>query len=698
MAKKKLPEISEYEIEHLSVYGARVHNLKNIDVHIPRNKLVVITGISGSGKSSLAFDTIYAEGQRRYMESFSAYARQFLGTLERPDVDKVTGLSPVIAIEQKTTNKNPRSTVGTVTEIYDFVRLLYARVGEAYSYVTGKKMVRYSEEQIIEHILKTYAEKKIAILSPLVKGRKGHYRELFEQVRKQGYTKVRIDGDITDITDKMQVDRFKIHDIELIIDRLEVSEEDVPRIKTSSLLAMNMSKGEMMILDYGTNKIERLSKTLMCADSGISYEEPSPNSFSFNSPYGACPLCKGLGTLNKVNEKLILPDENKSIQQGGLIPLGEYKENFVFMQLRAIARKHKFELTDPIKNLSYEARNIILHGSGGSFSTETNFSSTSNNQNYDLSFEGIIPMLERYFNESSSESVRKWAEGFMEIKDCESCHGSRLKQEALYFKIGEKNIAELSAMDVSELHQWFEGLYEKLNDKQQLIAKELLKEISYNDLNSWTHAVKSVSKNFSDTLNWVSCFALAVNEENASFGRVVTAPTNGAAGVVPAVLMYYHLLAGGETENDIINFICTASEIGSLFKKGATISAAMGGCQAEIGVSSAMAAGALTACMGGTPQQSLQAAEIAMEHHLGMTCDPIGGLVQIPCIERNTMGAAKAIVASQLALQNDSAQMKVSLDSVIKTMWDTALDMNTKYKETADGGLATNVPIGLAEC
>ena len=480
MAKKKLPEISEYEIEYLSVYGARVHNLKNIDVHLPRNKMVVITGISGSGKSSLAFDTIYAEGQRRYMESFSAYARQFIGALERPDVDKVTGLSPVIAIEQKTTNKNPRSTVGTVTEIYDFIRLLYARVGEAYSYATGKKMVRYSEDQIIEHILTNYAEKKIAILTPLVKGRKGHYREMFEQVRKQGYTKVRIDGEIENITDKMQVDRFKIHDIELIIDRLEVGEEDLPRIKSSSLLAMNMGKGEMMVLDLETNKVERLSKTLMCADTGISYEEPSPNSFSFNSPYGACPFCKGLGTIYRVNEKLVIPDEKKSIQQGGIAALGEYKENFVFMQIRALAKKYKFELTDAINTLPVEAKHIIMYGNGeGRISTDYSATATYGKaQNYDLTFEGIMPMLERYFNDTASESVRKWAEGFMELKECESCHGSRLKQEALYFKINEKNIAELSAMDISDLYNWFEHLYERLNDKQQLIAKELLKEIS----------------------------------------------------------------------------------------------------------------------------------------------------------------------------------------------------------------------------
>ncbi|MFM2225804.1 MAG: excinuclease subunit UvrA [Bacteroidota bacterium] len=485
MAKKKevstkaLPQISEYEIEHLSVYGARVHNLKNIDVHLPRNKLVVITGVSGSGKSSLAFDTIYAEGQRRYMESFSAYARQFIGSLERPDVDKVTGLSPVIAIEQKTTNKNPRSTVGTVTEIYDFIRLLYARVGEAYSYATGKKMVRYSEEQIIEHILTNYNEKKIAILTPQVKGRKGHYRELFEQVRKQGFTKVRVDGIITDITDKMQVDRFKIHDIEIIIDRLDVTEDEISRIKTSSQTAMKMGKGEMMILDYETNKIERLSKTLMCADTGISYEEPSPNSFSFNSPYGACPHCKGLGSTYKVNEALVIPDDKKSIQKGGIIPLGEYKENFVFMQLNAMAKTHKFNLTDPINTLPFAVLNMILHGNITEKLTVPESQKTASwyNKN-DVTFEGVIPMLERYFGETTSESIRKWAEEFMELKDCTECNGTRLRKESLYFKINNLNIAELSNMDISDLHPLFEGLYDTLNDKQKTIAKELLKEIA----------------------------------------------------------------------------------------------------------------------------------------------------------------------------------------------------------------------------
>jgi excinuclease ABC subunit A len=459
------------------VFGARVHNLKNIDVHIPRNKLVVITGVSGSGKSSLAFDTIYAEGQRRYMESFSAYARQFLGTLERPDVDKVTGLSPVIAIEQKTTNKNPRSTVGTVTEIYDFIRLLYARAGDAYSYATGKKMVRYSEEQILEHIISTYDSKKIAILSPLIKGRKGHYRELFEQTRKQGFTKVRVDGIITDITDKMQVDRFKIHDIEVLIDRIEVTEDDFARIKTSSQTAMKMGKGEMMILDYETNRIERLSKTLMCADTGISYEEPSPNSFSFNSPYGACPYCKGLGSTNIVNEALVIPDAKKSIQKGGLAPLGEYKENFVFMQLNAISKKYKFSLTDPINSISAEAMNVVLHGN---VSTDNALSSKTDTwqDKSDLVFEGVLPMLQRYFNETASDGIRKWAEEYMELKDCVECNGTRLRKESLYFKIAEKNIADLSEMDISQLHHWFSNVVESLSEKQTAIAFELIKEIT----------------------------------------------------------------------------------------------------------------------------------------------------------------------------------------------------------------------------
>ncbi len=473
-AKSKLPAISDSEIEYLSVLGARVHNLKNISVHIPRNQLVVITGISGSGKSSLAFDSIFAEGQRRYMESFSAYARQFIGSMERPDVDQINGLSPVIAIEQKTTNKNPRSTVGTVTEIYDFIRLLYARTGEAYSYVTGKKMVRYSEEQIVQHITTNYEGKKIAILAPLIKGRKGHYRELFEQVRKQGYTKIRVDGTIQNIVDKMQLDRFKIHDIELVIDRMEMEEDLLERVKASVQVALKMGKGQLMITNLDAPKAELLSKTLMCADSGISYDEPSPNSFSFNSPYGACPACKGMGMIHEVNKTALIPDSNLSIHKGGLAPLGIYKDNFAFGQLKALAKKYKFSLDEPIKKLSPAVMDVILNGSG-----DEKITGISNpwSANAETSYEGLVPQLKRYYEESTSEGIRRWAEEYMELSTCATCEGTRLRKESLYFKINEKNCAELGAMDLDELHHWFEQLPSKLSSKQLQISTEIIKEI-----------------------------------------------------------------------------------------------------------------------------------------------------------------------------------------------------------------------------
>jgi excinuclease ABC subunit A len=486
MAKQKtsdtsaLPAISQAEIKYLSVYGARVHNLKNIDVNIPRNKLVVITGISGSGKSSLAFDTIYAEGQRRYMESFSAYARQFIGAMERPDVDKITGLSPVIAIEQKTTNKNPRSTVGTVTEVYDFLRLLYARLGEAYSYNTEKKMVKYTEDQILESILQKYNSEKVALLAPIVKGRKGHYREVFEQLRKQGYTKVRLDGAVVELVDKMQVDRFKIHDIELIIDRLEVGEAELERIKKSVQTALKIGKGQMMVLLLAPNsQPEIMSKTLMCADTGLSYDDPSPNTFSFNSPYGACSYCKGLGVSLHIDPKLIIPDYTKSIDQGGIAPLGKDRDNFLFTQIKAIAQNEKFTFSTPINELSSKAIALILHGTLDQkleMSLDMGLGKQSHLK-YQITFEGIIPMLKRYHTNTNSDSIRKWAEDYMEQIPCAECNGDRLKKESLYFKLNDKNIAQISQYDIATLFDWFTNLPKALNAKQLIIGAELLKEI-----------------------------------------------------------------------------------------------------------------------------------------------------------------------------------------------------------------------------
>ncbi|MBS1656853.1 MAG: excinuclease ABC subunit UvrA [Bacteroidetes bacterium] len=473
-----IPEIAEQETEFLEVYGARVHNLKNIDVKIPRNKLVVITGISGSGKSSLAFDTIYAEGQRRYMESMSSYARQFVGDFERPDVDKITGLSPVISIEQKTVNKNPRSTVGTITEIYDFMRLLYARTAEAYSYESGEKMVRYTEDQIFDHVKENFKDEKIALLAPLVRGRKGHYRELFEQVRKQGYLKVRVDGEIKELKEKMQVDRYSIHDIELIVDRVEVNEKSHDRLKKSLQLSLRLGKGSVMIMIADEpGKVYNFSKQLMDPASGISYEEPSPNTFSFNSPYGACPHCKGLGFVYEVKKEVIIPDESKSINDGGILPLGEVRDNFVYQQIRSLATKYKFTLATPVKKIPREALNMILYGSkeekvdiAMNFDEEENF-------NYYTTFEGIIPMIYRWYRDTSSDNLRKWAEEFMESITCPECHGTRLKKESLFFKLDEKNIAELAEMSIAELQLWFDDIETRLNEKQIQIGKEVLKEI-----------------------------------------------------------------------------------------------------------------------------------------------------------------------------------------------------------------------------
>jgi excinuclease ABC subunit A len=462
------------EQKDVEVYGARVHNLKNIDVSFPRNELVVITGLSGSGKSSLAFDTIYAEGQRRYMETFSAYSRQFMGGMERPDVDKVSGLSPVIAIEQKTTSKNPRSTVGTITEIYDFMRLLYARVADAYSYNTGEKMERMSEDQILQNIFNKFDGVAVNILAPVVKGRKGHYRELFEQIRKQGYVKVRVDGEIKDITAKMQVDRYKIHDIEVVIDRLIVDVKDKKRLLDSLQIAMKMGKGVIKISDKDNN-VAHFSKFLMCPTTGISYDEPQPNSFSFNSPYGACERCDGLGYIFVVDKESVIPNPKLSILNGGLAPLGEYRDIWMFQVLKALAKKYSFSLSTPIEKLSDEVVNMILNGSPDLIKVEVEYNKW-NVQNYNITFDGIIKMLEEQ-NEKRSESASDDMDEFRRLKTCPECHGARLKKESLHFKVDGKNIFELSSMDINNLHQWFDKVDERLSDRQNIIAKEILKEI-----------------------------------------------------------------------------------------------------------------------------------------------------------------------------------------------------------------------------
>ncbi|RZK16614.1 MAG: excinuclease ABC subunit UvrA, partial [Pedobacter sp.] len=430
------------EQKDVEVYGARVHNLKNIDVSFPRNQLVVITGLSGSGKSSLAFDTIYAEGQRRYMETFSAYSRQFMGGMERPDVDKVSGLSPVIAIEQKTTSKNPRSTVGTITEIYDFMRLLYARVADAYSYNTGEKMERMSEDQILQNIFNKFDGLAVNILAPVVKGRKGHYRELFEQIRKQGYVKVRVDGEIKDITAKMQVDRYKIHDIEVVIDRLIVDGKDKKRLLDSVQTAMKMGKGVIKISDKDNN-VAHFSKFLMCPTTGISYDEPQPNSFSFNSPYGACERCDGLGYIFVVDKESVMPNPKLSILNGGLAPLGEYRDTWMFQVLKSLAKKYSFSLSTPIEKLSDEVINIILNGSPDLIKVEVEYNKW-NVQNYNITFDGIIKMLEEQ-NEKRSESATDDMDAFRKLKTCPECHGARLKKESLHFKVDGKNIFDLAS-------------------------------------------------------------------------------------------------------------------------------------------------------------------------------------------------------------------------------------------------------------
>ncbi len=467
----------ETDNEQIEIYGAREHNLKNIDVIIPRNKLVVITGLSGSGKSSLAFDTIYAEGQRRYIESFSAYARQFLGSLERPDVDKINGLSPVISIEQKTTNKNPRSTVGTITEIYDFMRLLFARAADAFSYLTNERMVKYTDEEILTLILKNFNDKKIALLAPVVKGRKGHYRELFEQLLKQGFTKVRVDGEILELNSKIKIDRYKTHDIEIVVDRIEANETAKQRLSQSMQTAMKHGKGSLMVMDNDTSVIRFFSRNLMCPTSGIAYDDPAPNMFSFNSPYGACPRCNGLGTVSEIDANKIIPDKKLSIKKGALVPLGEYKDNWIFRQIEAIGEKYNFKLTDPVSDISDDAINVILYGSSEVFKVRES-AYGSNGTGYSLSFEGIVNFIARQNNdEQKSKSLENWITSFLEKKPCPKCHGSRLKQESLYFRIAEKNIYELACMDIQMLNDWFTAVDKKLSKKQLVIATEVLKEI-----------------------------------------------------------------------------------------------------------------------------------------------------------------------------------------------------------------------------
>ncbi len=472
MSGKKSQETAEEEF--IEVTGARVHNLKNIDIRIPRNQLVVITGLSGSGKSSLAFDTIYAEGQRRYMETFSSYARQFIGNMERPDVELITGLSPVISIEQKTSGWNPRSTVGTITEVYDLFRLLFARIGEAYSYVSGKKMVKYSEAQVIDHVLSTYQEKKIILLAPVIRGRKGHYREIFEQARKQGYSKVRVDGQMMDLRPGMQVDRYKVHDIEIVIDRIQVQHSRRDRLASSVQLAMKMGNGLLMVEDEA-GQVVPYSQNLMDPENGISYEDPSPNTFSFNSPYGACPNCDGLGKLHQVDMEKVIPDPKKSINETGIAPLGEVRENMTFQQLRAISKQYGFTFSTAIENIPKKALEIILHGGEEGFEVKPNYS--QNEFVYNLAREGLVNMLVRWHRDSTSEKIRQWAEDFMTISLCPECQGARLKKEALHFKVAGLNISELAEMDLSDLARWLDEAEPKLNPRQQQIGLDVIKEV-----------------------------------------------------------------------------------------------------------------------------------------------------------------------------------------------------------------------------
>ncbi|QMW01945.1 excinuclease ABC subunit UvrA [Spirosoma foliorum] len=481
MTTEEKPQLTDIDLtgyDQIEVLGAREHNLKNIDVTIPRNKLVVVTGISGSGKSSLAFDTIYAEGQRRYMESFSAYARSFIGDMERPDVDKINGLSPVISIEQKTTSKNPRSTVGTTTEIYDFLRLLYARAGEAFSYLTGRKMERQSQDQIIDTILEQYAGQKLTLLAPIIKSRKGHYRELFVQIAKTGYTKVRVDGVVQDIAPKMQLDRYKIHDIEIVIDRLVPKVEDRYRLSQSIQTALKQGKGAMQMLD-GSGQLVYFSQNLMDPESGISYDEPSPNSFSFNSPYGACPVCNGLGVVEEITEESVIPDKSLSISRGAIAPLGEYRELWIFKEIEAILKKYKLNLTTPVVKFPEDLLHALMYGTEEEATVPSKkFVGRGDGPEdyYSFKFEGIVNFLKRQ-QENSTDKIQEWLKDFMVIKPCPECEGARLKKESLYFKIDQKNISELARMDISELTEWFTGVESRLTDRQNVIAKEILKEI-----------------------------------------------------------------------------------------------------------------------------------------------------------------------------------------------------------------------------
>ncbi|PVW15784.1 excinuclease ABC subunit UvrA [Marixanthomonas spongiae] len=463
--------------DFIEVLGARVHNLKDIDVTIPRDNLVVITGLSGSGKSSLAFDTIYAEGQRRYIETFSAYARQFLGSLERPDVDKIDGLSPVIAIEQKTTSKSPRSTVGTITEIYDFLRLLYARASDAYSYNTGEKMVSYSDEQIKNLIIEEFNGKKISVLAPVIRSRKGHYRELFEQIAKQGFVKVRVDGEVKDIVKGMRTDRYKTHDIEIVIDRLKVSPETENSKRLAETINTAMYHGDdvLMVLDHETDKARFFSRSLMCPSTGISYPNPEPNNFSFNSPKGMCPNCKGLGTLYEVNLKKIVPDESLSIKKGALAPHGPQKKNWVFKQLELIAQKFDFELTDPFSNIPEDAKKMIFHGGNSAF--EVDSKTLGITRKYKIDFEGVATFLQNTFEANESRSLRRWAKEYMDKVTCPECEGSRLRKESLFFKVNDKNIAQLAQMDIIELAKWFENIEKDLSETQLKIGSEIIKEV-----------------------------------------------------------------------------------------------------------------------------------------------------------------------------------------------------------------------------
>ncbi|MCR5312869.1 MAG: excinuclease ABC subunit UvrA, partial [Bacteroidaceae bacterium] len=468
---------------NIEIEGARVHNLKNVDVTIPRNSLTVFTGLSGSGKSSLAFDTIFAEGQRRYIETFSAYVRNFLGNMERPDVDKISGLSPVISIEQKTTNKNPRSTVGTVTEIYDFLRLLFARAGEAYSYETGEKMVKYTEEQILDLLLKNYENKRVYILAPLVNGRKGHYRELFESIRKKGYLNARVDGEIVEVIAGMKVDRYKTHNIEVVVDKLAISSKDTERLKKSLANAMQLGEGQIMVLDkdkenepeFQNTALKHFSKRLMCPTTGICYQDPAPNNFSFNSPQGACPHCKGLGYVNLIDEDKIIPDRSLSVHEGALAPLGKFKNTMIFWQIDAVLARHECDLKTPINKMPEDAVHEIIYGCQERICIKASLIKTTND--FYTEYEGLAKYIHQLIESETSTSAQKWAESFDKEAVCPTCNGTRLNTEAIHFRIADKNIAELSSMDLKELYDWMCNVEDKLSDKQKKIAEEILKEI-----------------------------------------------------------------------------------------------------------------------------------------------------------------------------------------------------------------------------